>query len=323
MLHNHAARIAATRVDANGGREQVMESGAIKVRQEFSLQPETRVQKSDRIVSKVHPKYYKQAYRHEWESMPDFKGWLRGVPGQPTRAYCTFCNKSLHAHRLSLLKHTCTLKHTKAAQKNFALKNIQIEDVRGNMEGLGTSEEDGSKTREPSVEIIEEVDMTGDKEVDDDNDDDDGMRENDGDLTVIAEEPEEEAPTIPKKRATREMSTPQPTGGPLSTHVLDTAKGNPVGGLQVSLYKLIDGRWTHISDGMTNPDGRYTNFIQRSDFTAGRYKLHFDVDRYFELRKLESLYPFIEIVFDVKSPQDHYHVPLLLSPFGYTTYRGS
>jgi len=53
-----------------------------------------------------------------------FSGWLRGVPGQPTRAYCSFCEKSLHAHRLSLLKHTCTLKHTKAAQKNFAQKVV-------------------------------------------------------------------------------------------------------------------------------------------------------------------------------------------------------
>jgi hypothetical protein len=53
-----------------------------------------------------------------------FSGWLKGVPGQPTRAYCSFCEKSLHAHRLSLLKHTCTLKHTKAAQKNFAQKVV-------------------------------------------------------------------------------------------------------------------------------------------------------------------------------------------------------
>jgi hypothetical protein len=55
-----------------------------------------------------------------------FSGWLKGVPGQPTRAYCSFCEKSLHAHRLSLLKHTCTLKHTKAAQKNFAQKVVVL-----------------------------------------------------------------------------------------------------------------------------------------------------------------------------------------------------
>lgn len=81
----------------------------------------------------------------------------------------------------------------------------------------------------------------------------------------------------------------------ISTHVLDTSKGQAVSGLQVSLYKLIDGRWTYINEGLTNPDGRFSNFLTRDDFTAGRYKLHFDVDRYFEMRKQESLYPFIEV----------------------------
>lgn len=83
----------------------------------------------------------------------------------------------------------------------------------------------------------------------------------------------------------------------ISTHVLDTSKGQAVAGLQVCLYKLIDGRWTYINEGLTNPDGRFSNFLSRDDFTAGRYKLHFDVDRYFELRKQESLYPFIEVKF--------------------------
>lgn len=81
----------------------------------------------------------------------------------------------------------------------------------------------------------------------------------------------------------------------ISTHVLDIAKGQAVAGLQVCLYKLIDGRWTYINEGLTNQDGRFSNFLSRDDFTAGRYKLHFDVDRYFELRKQESLYPFIEV----------------------------
>lgn len=83
---------------------------------------------------------------------------------------------------------------------------------------------------------------------------------------------------------------------PISTHVLDTSKGNPVSGLQVSLYKLIDGRWTYINEGITNTDGRFANFLERSDFTTGRYKLHYDVDRYFDVRKQDSLYPFIEVI---------------------------
>ncbi|XP_023709141.1 uncharacterized protein LOC111865393 isoform X2 [Cryptotermes secundus] len=294
-----------------------MESGAVRVRQEFGSEGENSIQKSDRFVSKVNPKYYKQAYRTEWESMPDFKGWLKGVPGEPTRAYCLFCKKSLHAHRLSLLKHTCTLKHTRAAQKNFALKDGTEVDGKVAMEGLGTSEEILTQPHITEVEVVENV-VIADANVPEDG----STAEDKGGLPQTAEEFGEAAIT-PKKRMTRSEMTTSQVGGPLSTHVLDTARGNPVGGLQVSLYKLIDGRWTHISEGLTNPDGRYSNFIQKADFTAGRYKLHFDVDRYFELRKLESLYPFIEIVFDVKSPQDHYHVPLLLSPFGYTTYRGS
>lgn len=70
-------------------------------------------------------------------------------------------------------------------------------------------------------------------------------------------------------------------------------------GLQVSLYKLIDGRWTYINEGFTNPDGRFSKFLERLDFNPGRYKLHYDVDRYFEAKKQDTLYPFIEVVFFV------------------------
>lgn len=93
----------------------------------------------------------------------------------------------------------------------------------------------------------------------------------------------------------QQVSPMAATKPPVSTHVLDTSKGHPVGGLQVSLYKLIEGRWTYINEGITNADGRFANFLDRSDFSSGRYKLHYDVDRYFELRKQESLYPFIEV----------------------------
>lgn len=82
---------------------------------------------------------------------------------------------------------------------------------------------------------------------------------------------------------------------PISTHVIDTTKGKPVVGLQVSLYKLIDGRWTYINEGVTNTSGNFSGFLERCDFTPGRYKLHYDVDRYFEARKQDTLYPFIEV----------------------------
>ncbi|XP_068085993.1 uncharacterized protein [Anabrus simplex] len=256
---------------------------------------------------------YKQCYRSEWESMPDFKGWLRGVPNEPTRAYCTYCDKSLHAHRLSLLKHTCTLKHTKAAQSAFSMQKMAQKGQTPDGKVSPQKPSNHSNANEMPHEDEDE------EAVDDVDPLDDGAS---GDSNAAAKPP-------PNKIAKMDVAAPPPPPlppvpvSPLSTHVLDTAKGNPVGGLQVTLYKLIEGRWTLIHEGFTNPDGRYTEFIERASFVAGRYKLHFDVDRYFELRRQETLYPFIEIVFDVKSPQDHYHIPLLLSPFGYTTYRGS
>lgn len=111
----------------------------------------------------------------------------------------------------------------------------------------------------------------------------------------------------------------------ISTHVVDTSKGLPVGGLQVSLYKLMEGRWTFLNESNTSPNGRCVDLVDsiRASFTAGRYKIHFDVDKYFTLRRIATMYPFIEVVFDVKDPAGHYHIPLLLSPFGYSTYRGS
>lgn len=72
-------------------------------------------------------------------------------------------------------------------------------------------------------------------------------------------------------------------------------KGKPISGLQVSLYKLIDGRWTFINEGVTNSGGKFSQFIDRSDFTTGRYKLHYDVDRYFDAKRQDTMYPFIEV----------------------------
>lgn len=74
---------------------------------------------------------------------------------------------------------------------------------------------------------------------------------------------------------------------------------------------------------MTNQDGRCNNLVELENFTVGRYKVHFLVSQYFESTNTKSMYPFVEIVFDFDDPLDHYHIPLLLSPFGYSTYRGS
>lgn len=91
------------------------------------------------------------------------------------------------------------------------------------------------------------------------------------------------------------------------------------------LFNKIRSILASLYSSNTSPNGRCVDLVDnmKVNFTAGRYKIHFDVDKYFTLRRIETMYPFIEIVFDVKNPAGHYHIPVLLSPFGYTTYRGS
>ncbi|XP_019874376.1 uncharacterized protein LOC109602454 isoform X2 [Aethina tumida] len=255
-------------------------------------------------------KYYKQTYRPAWEEMPDFKGWLRGVEGEPTRAYCIYCQKTLHAHRLSLLKHTCTLRHQKAAQ---------LFNVRKNKDNSNMEQEIHQVLLQDTKDMITQEDIEGEGETIVEYAET-TMEDADQENEEIEDEEDGEESVQFRKFQTNQLSISKP---PISTHVIDTTRGSPVSGLQVSLYKLIDGRWTYINEGVTNTSGRFSQFLDRSDFTPGRYKLHYDVDRYFESRRQETLYPFIEVVFDSALYSDHYHIPMLLSPFGYSTYKGS
>lgn len=109
----------------------------------------------------------------------------------------------------------------------------------------------------------------------------------------------------------------------ITTHILDTSIGKPAAGVKVTLSILKGDSWSQLAQGITNNDGRITNLLT-SDHKAetGIYKLDFSVGPYFEAQSVRSFYPYIEIVFDVREIQ-HYHVPLLLNPFGYSTYRGS
>ncbi|XP_052867104.1 5-hydroxyisourate hydrolase isoform X2 [Anopheles cruzii] len=115
----------------------------------------------------------------------------------------------------------------------------------------------------------------------------------------------------------------------LSTHILDTTCGQPATEVLVTLYRQGSPEtttWTKIGSGSTDTDGRFRQFFdtqQTAGLQRGVYKLHFEVDSYFRYRKVESFYPFVEIVFAVVNETQHYHIPLLLNPFGYTTYRGS
>jgi 5-hydroxyisourate hydrolase len=109
----------------------------------------------------------------------------------------------------------------------------------------------------------------------------------------------------------------------ITTHILDTSAGIPAQGVAVRLFRQAEQDWTAIASGQTNKDGRITDLL-RSDqvLPAGIYKLRFETAPYFTTRAITTFYPFVEIVFHL-SDHSHYHVPLLLNPFGYSTYRGT
>ena len=110
----------------------------------------------------------------------------------------------------------------------------------------------------------------------------------------------------------------------ITTHVLDISRGQPAAGVPVTLEIEGAGGWTLLSKGTTNADGRITN-LGPNDATvvAGVYRLIFDTGAYFASVNARSFYPQVTVTFKIEDPNQHYHVPLLLSPFGYSTYRGS
>jgi 5-hydroxyisourate hydrolase len=110
----------------------------------------------------------------------------------------------------------------------------------------------------------------------------------------------------------------------ISTHVLDITRGKPAQGVPVTLEKKdIDGGYSTVNGGHTDPDGRLKELVPEGKLTAGTYRITFDTGSYFAALSVESFYPEASIVFSITDPEAHYHVPLLLSPFGYSTYRGS
>ncbi len=112
---------------------------------------------------------------------------------------------------------------------------------------------------------------------------------------------------------------------PITTHVLDTALGKPAAGVHVVLQFWQAGRdWTPLAEGLTNDDGRILDWMPAGAvLTPGTYRVMFDTRGYFERQKLTAFFPCVPIMFEVRDPKQHYHIPLLLSPYGYSTYRGS
>jgi 5-hydroxyisourate hydrolase len=110
---------------------------------------------------------------------------------------------------------------------------------------------------------------------------------------------------------------------PITTHILDVSLGKPAANVAVRLARAEGERFTELARGTTDTDGRVTTLLAPGSLMRGTYRLSFDVGAYFAGSQRASFYPHVDVVFAVEQPEQHHHVPLLLSPFGYSTYRGS
>jgi 5-hydroxyisourate hydrolase len=111
----------------------------------------------------------------------------------------------------------------------------------------------------------------------------------------------------------------------ISTHVLDTARGAPASEVPVRLDRQdAAGHWNLLASSNTDRDGRCKQLLPEGEaLRAGIYRLTLDTASYYAKQKVDGLYPFVEITFVVREGESDFHIPLLLSPYGYTTYRGS
>lgn len=118
-------------------------------------------------------------------------------------------------------------------------------------------------------------------------------------------------------KITRPMSS-------ITTHVLDTSAGRPAAGVPVTLERQTTRtEWKQLARGSTDADGRLSNLLAPGHLAKGTYRLTFDTGAYFRRHRMHTFYPRVTVVFAVRDGKQHYHIPLLLSPYGYSTYRGS
>ncbi len=106
----------------------------------------------------------------------------------------------------------------------------------------------------------------------------------------------------------------------ISTHILDTSLGTAASGVTVKLLIKNGGQWTTLAAGTTNADGRFSFDIEKN---VGIYQIIFEIENYFKNKSTECFFQDIPVIFKVENTQRKYHVPLLLNPFGYSTYRGT
>ncbi|NWV34245.1 HIUH hydrolase, partial [Grantiella picta] len=127
-------------------------------------------------------------------------------------------------------------------------------------------------------------------------------------------------PPLPQADGTSEVGN-----GTLTTHVLNTATGLPAAGLVIRLAQLQESgsQWIELAQRHTDTDGRCQLLLAPGQAKAGTYKLHFETAEYWQGLGHTSFYPFVEVVFTIADAGQKLHVPLLISPYSYTTYRGS
>jgi 5-hydroxyisourate hydrolase len=110
----------------------------------------------------------------------------------------------------------------------------------------------------------------------------------------------------------------------ITTHVLDVSKGRPAAGVPVVIeIEVSTGQWKELGRGTTDSDGRVRQMLPADSLVQGTYRLTFDTGSYFKSCNIAGLYPRVAVEFEVRDAENHYHIPLLLSPYGYSTYRGS
>jgi 5-hydroxyisourate hydrolase len=109
----------------------------------------------------------------------------------------------------------------------------------------------------------------------------------------------------------------------ITTHVLDTSRGAPARDMDVVVHAWQDGGWSQIGAGRTDSDGRVTGLLAGGPVDPGTYRLTFATGEWFAAEKIDGFYPEVAVVFSINDRMTHYHIPLLISPYAYSTYRGS
>jgi 5-hydroxyisourate hydrolase len=110
----------------------------------------------------------------------------------------------------------------------------------------------------------------------------------------------------------------------ISTHILDLPIGRPAAGVAVRLEREENGVWVQLSESVTGADGRVQNALPADTrLIAGRYRLGFETGTYYRGQGISCFHPWIAVTFDVIDDKQNYHVPLLITPYSYSTYRGS